>query len=45
MERLNDRIISSVDDVHRLLTKFPETATIDATVLRDEQLVSLELEW
>ena len=42
---LNDRIISSVDDVHRLLTKFPETAAIDATVLRDEQLVALQLEW
>jgi S1-C subfamily serine protease len=32
---LNDRIVSSVDDLHRLLTQLPADAGVELTVVRD----------
>lgn len=42
---INDRIISSVDDVHRLLSKAPESAPIEVTLLRRDQKVTVTLNW
>jgi S1-C subfamily serine protease len=42
---LNDRIISSVDDVHRLLSKAVEIVWLEATVLRGNQRLTLPIRW
>jgi S1-C subfamily serine protease len=42
---LNDRIISSVDDVHRLLAKASQIGLLEATVLRRNQRLTLPIRW
>jgi S1-C subfamily serine protease len=37
---LNDRIIQSVDDVHRLLSQFPVDVPVEALVIRDSRRVT-----
>jgi S1-C subfamily serine protease len=34
---INDRIIASVDDVHRLLVALPKSAPLEVTIVRDDQ--------
>jgi S1-C subfamily serine protease len=40
---INDRIISTVDDVHRVLAQFPESVPLTATVVRDDRLLTIEV--
>lgn len=42
---VNDRITSSVDDVHRLLAAIPAEVKIDVTVIRNDQKIDLTLRW
>jgi S1-C subfamily serine protease len=41
---LNDRIVSSVDDLHRLLTQLPAEAGLELTVVRDGSKRELRLD-
>jgi S1-C subfamily serine protease len=38
------RIVSTVDDVHRLLTLLPLNQPISVTIVRDEERVELEID-
>ncbi|QEL13396.1 S1C family serine protease [Limnoglobus roseus] len=40
---VNDRIVSSVDDVHRILAQLPDAVPLVATVIRDGQSLSIEV--
>ena len=40
---LNDRIVSGIDDLHRLLSKLPVDSTLELSIVRDEQLHRIEL--
>jgi S1-C subfamily serine protease len=40
---LNDRVVSSVDDVHRLLAQFPIAAPLELTVIRNGQTRLIEI--
>ena len=40
---INDRIVASVDDVHRLLTLLPESVPLVLTVVRGEQKLDIQL--
>ena len=42
---INDRIIASVDDVHRLLAALPEEAVADVTVVRGEAVREVRVSW
>jgi S1-C subfamily serine protease len=42
---LNDRIVTSVDDVHRLLAAIPNDVNIELTVVRNQSKQSLQLQW
>lgn len=42
---INDRITSSVDDVHRLLTRIPADASVEVSVVRDDRKVELAIGW
>lgn len=42
---LNDRITTSVDDVHRLLTLIPSDMTLDITVVRGRQKLEVRVVW
>lgn len=42
---LNDRLTTSVDDIHRLLTLTPTDATLDITVVRDGRKVDVRIIW
>jgi S1-C subfamily serine protease len=42
---LNDRIIASIDDVHRLLAKASEVVWLEATVLRGNRRLVLPIRW
>ena len=33
---VNDRIVTNVDDVHRLLAAIPTNANVDLTIVRDQ---------
>jgi S1-C subfamily serine protease len=41
---LNDRIVSSVDDLHRLLTQLPGDAVVELTIVRDGSKRDVRLE-
>jgi len=41
---INDRIVSSVDDVHRILAQLPESIPLTATLIRGEESLTIELE-
>jgi S1-C subfamily serine protease len=41
---LNDRIVSSVDDLHRLLTQLPGDAVVELTIVRDGSTRDVRLE-
>ena len=41
---INDRIVCTVDDVHRLLTQLPQSAPLVLTIIRDNQKLDLEIE-
>jgi S1-C subfamily serine protease len=41
---LNDRIVSSVDDLHRLLTQLPGDALVELTIVRDGSKRDVRLE-
>jgi S1-C subfamily serine protease len=41
---LNDRIVSSVDDLHRLLTQLPGDAVVELTIVRDGSNRDVRLE-
>lgn len=45
MIALNDRLTTSVDDIHRLLTATPSDVTLDITVVRDGRKVEVRIEW
>jgi S1-C subfamily serine protease len=40
---INDRIVASVDDVHRILAQHPASAKLLATVIRDDRLLLVEV--
>jgi S1-C subfamily serine protease len=40
---MNDRVVSTVDDLHRLLSKWPQDAAIELTVVRDGRRLSVEI--
>lgn len=40
---VNDRVVSTIDDLHRFLTKTPIDAALELTVVRDERLLQLVL--
>lgn len=40
---INDRIISNVDDVHRLLTQLPQTIPLILTIIRDERKMEVHI--
>lgn len=42
---INDRLIESVDDVHRLLAAAPNAARLAVTVIRDERKIEVEVVW
>lgn len=42
---INDRITASVDDVHRLLTQIPASASVEVTILRDLRKIELAIQW
>ena len=42
---LNDRIINSVDNVHRLLAAMPTGAEVELTVIRGEKKIQLAIKW
>jgi S1-C subfamily serine protease len=40
---INDRVVASVDDVHRLLTTFPITMPLEVTCIRDGERRSVQI--
>jgi S1-C subfamily serine protease len=40
---INDRIVSTVDDVHRILARIPASVPLKATVIRDWQSLRIEV--
>ncbi|SFI23504.1 S1C family serine protease [Planctomicrobium piriforme] len=40
---INDRLVSSVDDIHRLLTLFPLNVPLELTLVRDEERVEVTI--
>jgi S1-C subfamily serine protease len=42
---INDRLIESVDDVHRLLAATPNKATLVLDLIRDERRLDVEVVW
>src|SRR6185437_10357658 len=40
---INDRIVSTVDDAHRILAQIPETVPLTATIIRDERCLTIEV--
>lgn len=40
---INDRIVTNVDDVHRLLTQWPQDMPLRLTVIRNEQKIEFQL--
>ncbi len=42
---VNDRIITSVDDVHRILTHLPADANVELTVIRQRKKMEIALQW
>ncbi len=42
---INDRLVASVDDVHRLLTKFPGATSLEVTIVRDRVKQDLQIAW
>lgn len=45
MIAINDRLIESVDDVHRLLAAAPDAARLFVTVIREGRRMELEVVW
>jgi S1-C subfamily serine protease len=41
---INGRVITGVDDIHRLLTQLPRDASLEATVIRDRRRLTIRLE-
>jgi S1-C subfamily serine protease len=41
---LNDRIVSSIDDVHRILAQIPESIPLAATIIRDERRLTIDIQ-
>lgn len=42
---INDRIVASVDDVHRLLSRIPQDAAIEVTLVRDWRKLDVPVRW
>ena len=42
---LNERLITSVDDIHRFLTLFPHDAPLDVTLVRDRRKLDVRIDW
>lgn len=42
---LNDRIVNSVDDVHRLLAAMPQDIEVQLTVIRGQKQIQLAMQW
>ena len=42
---INDRIVSSVDDVHRLLSRIPQDAAIEISLVRDWRKLDVPVRW
>lgn len=42
---INDRLVASIDDIHRLLTRFPEASSLEVTILRRGQRMDLTVSW
>jgi hypothetical protein len=40
---INDRIVSTVDDAHRILAQIPESVSLTATIIRDERCLLIEV--
>lgn len=41
---VNDRIVTSIDDLHRFLARFPVDATLELTVVRDGHQIQIPLQ-
>lgn len=42
---INDRITSSVDDVHCILALLPRETLLDATLLRERSRLEVRVDW
>ena len=42
---INDRLIASVDDIHRMLTRFPDAVELEVTIVRDRKRRELTVSW
>lgn len=42
---INDRLVTSVDDIHRLLTAIPPEVPLVITLLRDRKKLDVEISW
>ncbi len=42
---LNDRLASTIDDLHRLLMIIPAGTDVDATIVRGDRKINLPLQW
>lgn len=40
---INDRIVATVDDVHRILAQLPASTALTATVIRDDEIRAVEI--
>ena len=42
---INDRIVANIDDIHRLITRYPESTDLDVRVIRGELPMELKVVW
>jgi len=42
---LNDRLLTTVDEVHRLLSILPDNTTVDLTIVRDGKKLDVQVNW
>jgi len=42
---LNDRVVSSVDDLHRLLARWPHDAPMELTIVRGDHKQTVTIDW
>jgi S1-C subfamily serine protease len=42
---MNDRLVASVDDLHRLLARWPIDAAVELTIVRGERRLNVTIDW
>jgi S1-C subfamily serine protease len=42
---MNDRLVASVDDLHRLLARWPIDAAVELTVIRGDRRLNVTIDW